>query len=1557
MCKLHKLIVITVLLSCGSSLLAQSALPTPRDLWADFDPNHGDLNEQVIRQETKAGIFYRESYISAYVFGEEIRVFCKYAVKADVTNAPGLLNVHGWMSSPSIDNEYVNDGWAVMSHDYCGKTGQREHFTKYPDKLRYGNMDTKFGYRVKSKLPDGSFITDPRQTDDYLWYIIQRRVLSYLLAQKEVDRDRIGAKGYSYGGTIMWNLATDRRVKAVVAYFGIGWLEYYRSRSVWMYNKPSSETKPTPGEKLYLAAVAPQSHALQITAATLWLNGTNDHHGGHERGEQTFKMLPANVPWSFAHQPRGHHDTTDIGQNTKLWLQKHVLGKKIHWPQQADSRISLDSGGVPELRVSPADPEQVRELKMYYALKNPVSFGRAWRDVEVKRDGDSWLGQMPVMNVEDYVFAFANIRYDNRVVRSSPFTAAIPARLGNAKATDKPSADLSGAGEAWTNAGPVQGKGGVKGFRILSNRGTLNQQFSDPKWKAPQGGQLSFRFYCTQPQKLVLSVNNHSRATVDFTASDDWQQKTLPANLFINRLNKQSLKDWSNTKRIDINPAKGADITKVVFADFKWAVPAIPPPNETADNKKPRQMLPDDRVYLTKELASHAESFLKVVNDKAWEGGPIRVGGTIYKRGLGVHADSKLVFPLGGKYETFSVVGGPDDSHHGQIEMKILVDEKQVWTSGPTRSHDGSKRRRLIHSVKDAKTLTLIVTQSDGNRDGDHASWGGAYLQRTATAKTSATNRWKVAGLPHARAKLEPFLQTYCIKCHGPSEQQGQVRFDELDYRITNNDNAQRWQDVLDQLNGGDMPPEEADQPTQDELANALDALTGAVSEARRRLTDHGGEIKMRRLNRREYSNTIRDLFGFDVLPDDIPEDGEIATFDTVGAEQFFTSSHFDKYLELGRKVASEGFKFNTQRRRVSSVSRTEPEQRVTKKMREKLDDLDRKMAMKKAGKSWMEMGFKDEGEMEVVFRQWDSRAEIRRQYLQYPLVDSGVYNSDVAKWVSVSKHIDIRGEYLIRIKGGVVGQHHDLRKIVRIWDRDQIRGTLPIAGTPENPETVQLRVRQPMNRYHLAVNIRENVPDNTINSMIGYVNRLEGPGDRTDPRAAIWIDWLEIEGPFYPDQRPRFEEILYPGVATGVRQSILGDDGQARDLIEQFAFEAFRRRTPEQLYIDQLHALFQKNRAAGLDYKSAMTEVMGIILASPGFLFIHEQVPVNTNAETTSARQLDNRELAVRLSYFLWSSPPDDELYAADLSDVGVYSQQVDRLLADPKVRGLRDGFISQWAELDRYDAITVNNRQHIQFNEGVRQDAKQEVREFFGTLIEENLPASNLIDSDFVTINSALAVHYGIDLPNPKNGKFQKAMLPNDSPRGGMLTQAAFLIAGSNGERSSPVIRGALVMEKLLHDKPSPPPPNVPELGAASTTPKTNRDMVKLHQAQAVCASCHKKMDTIGFGLENFDTIGIWRDTEKVGRNQVPIQPGGTLPDGTVFANVKELKKVLLLQDEQLAEELIESMLAYALGRTIEFSDADDVAKLVAKLKVNDFRVRSMVREIALSKLFQTR
>jgi dienelactone hydrolase len=571
LCAVFVSIVFTL---CCVGAVAGEGIETPEQLWAGYDPNNGDFKEEIVAEATKDGIYSRDSYISCYVLDSEIRVFCLYKVRAGAVKAPGLLNVHGWMGAASIPQDYVNDGWAVMSFDYCGQTGDRKHFTKYGEALRHGNMDRNVCGPVNSQTLDGKPITNPRQTSDYIWYAIERRVLSYLEQQKEVDRSRIGAQGYSYGGTLMWPLGTDPRVKAIVASFGIGWNEYYRSRQVWMYNVPYVEPPKTPGEEIYLAAIAPEAYVPAITAATLFLNGSNDHHGGHERGLESFKRFKPGVPWAFAIQARGHHDTDKVGQDAKLWLEKYVLGKEIAWPDHPRSELTLDAEGVPQLVVMPAAADRVKKVEIFYALKNPCSFNRSWRDAAAVRQGDRWVGTLPVLNVEDYVFGYANVTYDNTIVLSTDFNAAIPAKLGSAKATDKPSDVIASSSyDEWTNVAEVEGPKGIKGFRSTNNqRGSGTEQLYDPKWRAPANVSLGFKCYCTEPQTVLLAAGDHGQYAVELeiTASDEWQEMVVPAARMISKFDQKPMKGWSVVGNLQLQPKAGSDLAKVLFAEFRW---------------------------------------------------------------------------------------------------------------------------------------------------------------------------------------------------------------------------------------------------------------------------------------------------------------------------------------------------------------------------------------------------------------------------------------------------------------------------------------------------------------------------------------------------------------------------------------------------------------------------------------------------------------------------------------------------------------------------------------------------------------------------------------------------------------------------------------------------------------------------------------------------------------------------------------------------------------------------------------------------------------------------
>jgi hypothetical protein len=357
------------------------------------------------------------------------------------------------------------------------------------------------------------------------------------------------------------------------------------------------------------------------------------------------------------------------------------------------------------------------------------------------------------MNVEDYVFAFANIHYKNNIVISGDFEAAIPIKLGKAIATDKPSNDLSA--QIWSDTAPVEGVGGIMGFRPLNkHHGTTNEQFSDPKWQAPKGADLTFKFYCTQPQSLILKVNDHYVYPLEITASNHWQEMTLKAEKFISTRNQQALAEWSNTKKMQISPKPGADITKVIFAKFEW-IKAVSSTSKTSasipassykmqaynkptgssleyksSSKTPESTPAGEKIYLTKEMASSAKSFLTVTNNKAVGGTEMSIGGQKFSKGLGVHADSELIFLLDGSYSTFEVMPGADDAHRGNFIMKILLDDKEVYNSGLISSANATQAKKISLALASAKQLKLIVEAGDGTIGGDHANWANACFTK-----------------------------------------------------------------------------------------------------------------------------------------------------------------------------------------------------------------------------------------------------------------------------------------------------------------------------------------------------------------------------------------------------------------------------------------------------------------------------------------------------------------------------------------------------------------------------------------------------------------------------------------------------------------------------------------------------------------------------------------------------------------------------------------------------------------------------------------------------------
>ncbi len=551
----------------GAAVWTQSSvgaeLLKPPEIWKDYDPNKGDFQEKTIKQWEQDGNLFRDSYISAYVNGQTIRVYCKYGYPKGRTKLPALLSVHGWMGAANINRDFLKKGYAVMAYDYCGKSGDRPQYTKYPEALKHGNMQRPNPVWAKS--------TDPKTNSDYIWIAISRRVLSYLEQQKEIDRDRIGASGYSYGGTMIWSLGADPRTKAVVSFHGVGWNVYWRDRRIWKYDLSKNQPGPNEAQQVYLAGIAPQAYAPYINCPALVLNGTNDHHGGHERGHDTLKALPDGIPYAVAHQARGHHNTEKLGKNHELWLDKYVKGEDIFWPKNPRSKIVLGKEGIPEFICTPASPEQVASVTIYYALKNPCSFSRNWRNTGIARRGNTWTARLPVMSVDDYLFGFANIRYKTPIVLSTDFEAVIPATLGKAVATDKPSTIIyqgqDGAGMWHPDVIPAEGPQGIKGFRPSRDHHLASTQPSDPKWRAPKGARLSFKVHTRTPVTFEVYGGDHWRQEIQLPGSEQWQTIVVDPMKLINRHDEKTpLKDWARADRIKF----GGTLKNLILTDFRW---------------------------------------------------------------------------------------------------------------------------------------------------------------------------------------------------------------------------------------------------------------------------------------------------------------------------------------------------------------------------------------------------------------------------------------------------------------------------------------------------------------------------------------------------------------------------------------------------------------------------------------------------------------------------------------------------------------------------------------------------------------------------------------------------------------------------------------------------------------------------------------------------------------------------------------------------------------------------------------------------------------------------
>jgi hypothetical protein len=785
-------------------------------------------------------------------------------------------------------------------------------------------------------------------------------------------------------------------------------------------------------------------------------------------------------------------------------------------------------------------------------------------------------------------------------------------------------------------------------------------------------------------------------------------------------------------------------------------------------------------------------------------------------------------------------------------------------------------------------------------------------------------------------------------------------------------------------------------------------------------LSDQHGVITMRRLNRREYKNTLRELLGVEINVAELPSDTGTGGFDTFGSNLFMSANQIEQYQSLGLQALEEAFSrfaaANEQRRLHIEVE--ENNERIRKNYEDRIEALERATQWARAvdeaaarpenaevvaairknarnedffRRDWEKIpgapsprsfGFDKKGEVDadlanerLSYGRKDGRGYMRpyhEYYLKQPHLDRGAYLT-----ISASDHgndtfvIAIPynwpvGNYIVRVRLGHTPNSAPERRYIEFGTNPRNGpplSTHSVSGTIEQPGVVEISftlTKEHNNNLDRQIFIREKGTNDhylRTREIFGAGKSKNGIG----PEVAVWVDWMEIE-------RVADSAVMAPGLAAlGIPQ---GDTAkvtaaEVREALERFCAAAFRGMEPPAGFVDKLAAIYEAQRAEGTKHGAALKQTLSVVLASPMFLYLAEPAPGGKRHPLTGT------ELANRLSYFLWSGPPDAALLAlgrsGELLKPDVLAAQTTRLLDDGRAQNLVHDFVHQWLGLERIDFFQVNRSLYPRFDESTKQNVRNEAFATFAHLLRYNAPLSDLLKSDYVIVNKLLADFYGI--PGAEGDVFQKVNLPPGSPRGGLLGMAAVHFMGGNGERTSPVERGAWVLRKLLHDPPPPAPANIPQLARLAGKVLTTRERLQQHQESAQCASCHRKIDPIGFGLENFDAVGQWRteDSYQVmdekgkpvpnAKKTWTIEAGAALHKGPAFENYFELRDLIAAKSDAFARGFSQTLLEYALGRPAGFRDEPLISEMLTRAKKDKLGLRSFIHALVASREFHTK
>lgn len=804
---------------------------------------------------------------------------------------------------------------------------------------------------------------------------------------------------------------------------------------------------------------------------------------------------------------------------------------------------------------------------------------------------------------------------------------------------------------------------------------------------------------------------------------------------------------------------------------------------------------------------------------------------------------------------------------------------------------------------------------------------------------------------------VRPFLQNHCVDCHNDVVAESDLRLDNITADFGTRETARHWIEVRGRINLGEMPPEGEPRPQPEQVAAVSRWIAQGLRQAELAALSRGGQTPLRRMNRAEYTNTVRDLLHLRFLPgqspaDLLPPDGTAEGFDKVGVALMLDPSLMQKYYDVASRIADRAIVDG-------------PPEFPTEVMRMEFEEI----AQNRAINYLCDRGGFQCRENDVILMEGSTRSFGR---LFYP---------------GQKKTIPTDGFYRVTVRAGADPGARGEPVIMRLQqnhpDKSQeVIMELAVEAPLDKPRVYSVVVPRDTLGGEWQVHLVNGTSFRKVNHAYWDLNRvirdagqakdfkkalqltarrkLEGGHDGgarvpetvdTSDLPKLLLDYIEIEGPLYEQWPPKSHEALF------FRESDAEPTAEyIRAMFTRFLPRAFRR--PVQPgEVEPFVKLVQQELDSGQTFPDAMRVGLTAVLCTPKFLYLAEPSP-------GPAQPLNDYEIANRLSYFLWSSMPDAELFRLareqKLRDPDVIAQQVDRMLADPRAEGLVDGFARQWLHVDTFRNFRPDARQYQDYDDALGEAMEGETLAFFREILKHDLSVLNFIDSDFTMVNQRLARHYGID--GIEGDEFRRVPLPAEAQRGGLLMQAGVLMAGSDGDRTKPVSRGVYVREVLFNDPPDPPPPNVGEIEPNIEGKNlTVRERLIQHQQIQSCAACHRTIDPYGLALENYDVIGRWRDRQNGEgfnpRRAPEIDASGTLPNGKSFATPAEFKALLLGQAHRFRRGLTEKLMIYALGRPLEPSDDPTVERLSTRLPQQGDTLRALIKGIATSRTFLTK